>query len=187
MEWLAIEQATKTGRYQLDNGNAGGEPAVPEWMRAEVAEVFETMEVLLGTLGFPIFEPAADHVAVGQSVFVCRRGGADARGVYNEEGFVVLKGSIARRDMTTSAQDTVGPRREEMISSGALAPTKSGYRFVKDVPFSTPTHAIVGNVLRITAQRSIITLSRNVAGVVIGVGATPTTDQTSDVNLESCP
>ncbi len=49
------------------------------------------------------------------------------------------------------------------------------------------THAIVGNVLRITAQRSIITLSRNVAGVVIGVGATPTTDQTSDVNLESCP
>lgn len=41
--------------------------------------------------------------------------------------------------------------------------------------------------LRITAQRSIITLSRNVAGVVIGVGATPTTDQTSDVNLESCP
>ncbi|MCC6907176.1 MAG: hypothetical protein IT430_04475 [Phycisphaerales bacterium] len=49
------------------------------------------------------------------------------------------------------------------------------------------THAIVGNVLRITAQRSIITLSRNVAGAVIGVGATPTTDQTSDVNLESCP
>ncbi len=49
------------------------------------------------------------------------------------------------------------------------------------------THAIVGNVLRITAQRSIITLSRNVAGVVIGVGATPTTDQTSDVNLEICP
>lgn len=49
------------------------------------------------------------------------------------------------------------------------------------------THAIVGNVLRIMAQRSIITLSRNVAGVVVGVGATPTTDQTSDVNLESCP
>jgi len=49
------------------------------------------------------------------------------------------------------------------------------------------THAIVGSVLRITAQRSIITLSRNVAGVVVGVGATTTTDQTSDVNLESCP
>lgn len=141
LEWLAIEQATKTGRYQLDNGNAGGEPAVPEWMRAEVAEVFETMEVLLGTLGFPIFEPAADYIAGGQSVFVCRRGGADARGVYNEEGFVVLKGSIARRDMTTSAQDTVGPRREEMISSGALVAVKGGYRFVRDVPFSTPSAA----------------------------------------------
>ena len=49
------------------------------------------------------------------------------------------------------------------------------------------THAIVGNVLRITVQRSIITLSRNVAGVVVGVGPTPTTNQTSDVNLESCP
>lgn len=49
------------------------------------------------------------------------------------------------------------------------------------------THAIVGSVLRITVQRSIITLSRNVAGVVIGVGATPTSSTTSDVNLESCP
>ncbi len=49
------------------------------------------------------------------------------------------------------------------------------------------THAIVGSVLRITVQRSIITLSRNVAGVVIGVGATSTTSTTSDVNLESCP
>ena len=49
------------------------------------------------------------------------------------------------------------------------------------------THAIVGTVLRITVQRSIITLSRNVAGVVIGVGATSTTSTTSDVNLESCP
>ncbi len=49
------------------------------------------------------------------------------------------------------------------------------------------THAIVGSVLRITAQRSIVTLSRNVAGVVIGVGATSTTSTTSDVNLESCP
>ncbi len=49
------------------------------------------------------------------------------------------------------------------------------------------THAIVGSVLRITAQRTIVTLSRNVAGVVIGIGATPTSSTTSDVNLESCP
>lgn len=41
LEWLAIDKASKAGRYQLDNGNAGGEPNVPEWMQADVAEVFD--------------------------------------------------------------------------------------------------------------------------------------------------
>lgn len=141
LEWLAIEKATHAGRYQLDNGNSGGEPNVPEWMRSDVAEVFETAEVLLGTLGFPIFEPPANRAPDAEHTFFCKRGGADARGVYNEEGFVVLKGSIARRDLTSSSHDTVGPKREELIGAGVLAPAKDGYRFERDMAFSTPSAA----------------------------------------------
>ncbi|MCW5757988.1 MAG: GIY-YIG nuclease family protein [Phycisphaeraceae bacterium] len=141
LEWIAIDKANIAGRYQLDNGNAGGEPNVPEWMQADVAEVFETAEVLLNTLGFPIFEPAANRAAEADSMFYCRRGGADARGVYNEEGFVVLKGSLARRETTSSSHDMVEPKREELIGSGVLAPAKDGYRFERDMAFSSPSAA----------------------------------------------
>lgn len=141
LEWIAIDKATIAGRYQLDNGNAGGEPNVPEWMQADVAEVFETAEVLLNTLGFPIFEPAANRSAEADAVFFCKRGGADARGVYNEEGFVVLKGSLARRETTTSSHDTVEPKREELIGSGVLVAVKEGYRFERDMAFSSPSAA----------------------------------------------
>ncbi|KAA0213813.1 MAG: GIY-YIG nuclease family protein [Leptolyngbya sp. PLA3] len=141
LEWLAIEKASLAGRYQLDNGNAGGEPSVPEWMQSDVAEVFETAEVLLGTLGFPIFEPPANRSPDADRVFTCKRGGADARGVYNEEGFVVLKGSIARMELTSSSYDTVGPRREELIDAGVLVADKHGYRFERDMAFNTPSAA----------------------------------------------
>lgn len=141
LEWIAIDKANIAGRYQLDNGNAGGEPNVPEWMQADVAEVFETADVLLNTLGFPIFEPAANRAAEADAVFYCKRGGADARGVYNEEGFVVLKGSLARRETTSSSHDMVEPKREELIGSGVLAPAKDGYRFERDMAFSSPSAA----------------------------------------------
>jgi len=42
-------------------------------------------------------------------------------------------------------------------------------------------------VLRITAQRSIVTFSRNTDGFLIGVSGAPTTDQISDVTVETCP
>lgn len=141
LEWLAIDKATKAGRYQLDNGNSGGEPNVPEWMQADVAEVFETAEVLLNTLGFPVFEPAASRTTDADDIFYCKRAGADARGVYNEEGFVVLKGSVARRETTTSSHDMIEPKREELVGSGVLVSTREGYRFERDMAFSSPSAA----------------------------------------------
>jgi len=141
LEWMAIEKTKRAGRFELDNGNAGIKPTMPEWMAADVAEVFETADVLLSTLGFPVFEPAAEQKADVEHVFYCRRGGVEARGVYNEEGLIVLKGSIARRETTESSHDTVEPKREELISSGVLTGTPEGYRFERDWPFSSPSAA----------------------------------------------
>lgn len=141
LEWMTIDRAKKAGRFRLDNLNAGSRPTVPEWMQADVAEIFETAEVLLSTLGYPIFEPSASAVAEETDVFSCRRGGADARGVYAEDGFVVLRGSTARRDPGLSTHDSVEHRRKELVASGVLTPIQEGYRFERDWPFGTPSAA----------------------------------------------
>jgi hypothetical protein len=140
LEAWAIAKAKRSGRYVLESDKAG-EPTVPEWMRDDVASVFETTEVLLGALGFPIFEAAAGTNTDEQDYFFCKRGGANARGVFNEEGFVVLAGSIARRDPSLSSHDSVEPRREELLGSGVIAACKEGYRFERDWVFGTPSAA----------------------------------------------
>lgn len=141
LEWTAIDRAKQAKRYRLNNGNAGGQPAVPEWMRSDVAEVFDTAEVLLNALGYPIFEPLAGTAILATNTFHCRRGGAEARGVYTEEGFVVLKGSTTRRDPSLSTSGSVDETCRRMLSAGALSEIKDGYRFEGDFLFSTPSAA----------------------------------------------
>lgn len=142
LEFLAIAKARHAGRYELDNGNAGGEPVMPEWMRADVLEVFETAEILLGSLGYPVFEPpAASPSRSDVHVFFCRRGGAEARGVYNEDGFVVLAGSNARPDMLDSAGASLRSQREKLIDSGAILVNGLSMKFQRDTVFPSPSTA----------------------------------------------
>lgn len=142
LEFLAIAQAKQAGRYQLDNLNSGGEPVMPEWMRADVLEVFETAEILLGSLGYPVFEPpAASSTRPDVHLFYCRRGGAEARGVYNEDGFVVLAGSVARVDMVDSASASLRGQREDLIDSGAIILDGSSMTFQRDTVFASPSTA----------------------------------------------
>lgn len=141
LEWMSIEKAIGAGRYQLENATAGSRPQLPESIRSDVADMFETTEVLLGTLGFPIFEPVGGDAADAKEVFYCKRGGAQAKGVFNNNGFVVLQGSLARVEPSLSTHDTIEPRREALLGSGVLSPTKGGYRFERDWAFPTPSAA----------------------------------------------
>ena len=57
LEWFAIAEATKAGRYSLENGNTGSQPYTPAPLQADCHEIHETAATLLATLGQPIFEP----------------------------------------------------------------------------------------------------------------------------------
>lgn len=141
LEWLSIAQASKAGRYCLDNGNAGIQPTVPEWMTADVEEVFETADALLSALGFPIFEPLVAPDEPEELVFYCTRSSADARGIYTEEGFVVFAGSKIRLDMTPSARDWLPAKRKALLDEGVLIEENGELRFVRDHVFGTPSAA----------------------------------------------
>src|SRR3546814_13265719 len=64
------------------------------------------MRSLLATLGYPVFQPLARSEVVEQpdEVFSSRASEADARGLYTEEGFVVLAGSSRRLNTVPSFQ-----------------------------------------------------------------------------------
>ena len=53
LEWFAIGQATKAGRYSLENGNTGARPHTPAPLEADCHDIHETAATLLATLGQP--------------------------------------------------------------------------------------------------------------------------------------
>ncbi|WP_133478783.1 GIY-YIG nuclease family protein [Cognatilysobacter segetis] len=146
LEWLSLQRAGQVGRYALDNGNTGARPHTPAPLQADCAEIHETLRVLLATLGHPLFEELskkAERSAVGSApaeddIYRCIRRGAEARGQYTEEGFVVLKGSTGPLQTTPSYKHSA---REKLLRQGAITVQGDQIRFERDVLFQTPSGA----------------------------------------------
>lgn len=146
LEWWAIAEATKAGRYSLENGNTGSQPYTPAPLLADCHEIHETAATLLATLGQPIFEPLTNApTAKGAAeLFYCKGSGADGVGEYTAEGFVVLKGSRGRLENVASIQGSSSERfREKLLTEGILAREGGGVVFTRDYLFSSPSMAAV--------------------------------------------
>ena len=147
LEWRSIAAVREAGRYADENGTAGGEPHTPPPLRAECDELFETIGPLLATLGHPMFEPVvrratqpAASSAAEAALYFCDRGGADGKGEYTSEGFVVLAGSNGSIE-TPDYADRVRKTREELLDSSAAVARDGRFLFLEDHLFSSPSTA----------------------------------------------
>ncbi len=147
LEWLAIAEATKAGRYSLENGNAGSQPYTPAPLQADCFEIHETASTLLATLGQPIFEPlvaASREQAGAKELFYCKGPDVSGVGEYTAEGFVVHKGSTARVGNVPSIQGTSQERfRQQLVTDGVLHLSGNHYVFTRDYLFSSPSTAAI--------------------------------------------
>lgn len=148
LEWLAIAEATKAGRYGLENGNTGSQPYTPAPLQADCHEIHETAATLLATLGQPIFEPLTSAPTAKGIVelFYCKGSGADGVGEYTTEGFVVHKGSKGRAEIVPSIQGTSHERmRSQLMTEGVLTEIAGSAGsllvFTRDHLFSSPSTA----------------------------------------------
>ncbi len=148
LEWLAIAEATKAGRYGLENGNTGSQPYTPAPLQADCHEIHETAATLLATLGQPIFEPLTSAPTAKGIVelFYCKGSGADGVGEYTTEGFVVHKGSKGRAEIVPSIQGTSHERmRSQLMTEDVLTEiagsSGSLLVFTRDHLFSSPSTA----------------------------------------------
>jgi hypothetical protein len=144
LEWYCLHAVRKAGRYSDENSNSGSKPHTPPPLEADCMEVFETGQSLLATLGHPLFEPLARKAVGGeeQDLLFCRASDSDARGIYTEEGFVVLKGSSGRRENVRSIRGTAAERfRNRLIESGVIKIEGDRAVFTKDHLFSSPSMA----------------------------------------------
>lgn len=153
LEWHCLQATRKAARYTDENGNAGTKPYTPAPLAAECLEIFETGQTLLSTLGYPVFDPVAVRLSPVQPVaapapieaqedlFFCRSSGADGRGLYTQEGFVVLAGSIGRKENVPSLDDSLIRFRNRLLETGVTREDGENIIFQKDHLFRSPTAA----------------------------------------------
>ena len=143
LEWYCIDQIASAGRYQLENGNRASRPFIPEPLEADVLDAFDVMRTLLGTLGFVPFEPPAQMPSQSPvTVYSVRGPDAQGQGRLTDDGFVVLRGSICRRDSVESASTQVASLRQPLLDADVIGEDDEGrLAFFEDYTFGSPSSA----------------------------------------------
>ncbi len=139
LEWYCIQNVNEIGRFTLDNDQIPSKPFVTEAMEADLLDAFETLSVLVSTLGYPVFEPIIKTESVEK--FFCKGKEAEGTGELVEDGFVVRAGSIARVEIVPSAVESVSALRKKLLDSGVLVEQDGHLRFTQDYLFNTPSGA----------------------------------------------
>ncbi len=140
LEWHAHDVATKISRYKLENGNTPPKPHISEPVEADLLDHFDTISVLVSTLGYPAFDQV--NKPKQKELLHCKNKKAHATGEYIEDGFIVFKGSIANLEFTKSAHAFLKTTQESLIEDGTLERIDDKtLKFTKDHVFNSPSTA----------------------------------------------
>lgn len=104
----------------------------------------DSIRTLQGTLGYPLMEAPSNAAAVQpEEILRCTAKTANARGIFNNEGFTVLAGSICVAEPTASAKNSKIPsERKRLLEQGVITIQPNGQaRFVKEHVFRSPSGA----------------------------------------------
>jgi len=146
LEYLAIKEARRLGWYLIENKGIPNKTHVLEPMEADLLDAFETIKILLSTLGYGLFDELDSQE---KDIFYINSVGVKATGEYTDDGFVILKGSEARIKESKSLYGRVSDIRIRLLNDGTIK--KKGeekFVFEKNYKSSSPSSAsdlIIGN------------------------------------------
>ena len=161
LESRVIAAIRGAGRAKLVNGTEPPFKGLPEPEIADMERVLDEIEVLLPVLGFDILRPAGQEAGAASApppkaepgkrfmanvegpVFTFRESGADAKAREANGEFVVLAGSLAKRQEVPSCGEGLKRRRAQLVADGVLEATDDGkfLRFTADAAFDSPSGA----------------------------------------------
>ncbi|OYD07275.1 GIY-YIG nuclease family protein [Paludifilum halophilum] len=140
LESHAYRQLEEKKRYEVINHTVPTQPYVSEPDMADLYDHFDTIKVLLSTLGYPVFEDLKKPKE--REIFYCERAGFVGKGQYTSEGFVVLSGTQMPKDTVKSVEGTRIPKVRQRLVEGAIVRDKGDhYLFTENHLFSSPSAA----------------------------------------------
>ena len=134
----------KAARVHPVNGTQPDLGRLPEAEKADMEGFLSEVEVLLPVLGFDLLRSGPDPGGGPQPpIFRFSQAGTSASAQEAGGEFLVLAGSRARVKEVKSCPKGVRALRRQLVEDGALLKEPDGrhYRFVRDVPFGSPSGA----------------------------------------------
>lgn len=140
LEHSAYIKANLAKRYFI-NQNIPTRSPVTEAREADLTDLMETINILLTSLGYPIFTELVSNIETEintNQIFYTTYRESNAKGIYTNEGFVVLKGSVI-----SPREETKGFRMnhllEDLTKIGIIDPNGI---FTEDHLFNSPSTAV---------------------------------------------
>lgn len=153
LESRIISLAGNSGRFLLDNTDRPSTPSLPRSDVASMEEYVEPIKIVLSSLGYPVLEPLVaskmdpeksidtTKIAVNDILFTFSGQSFSAKGVWSDEGFIVLADSVVARDVAPSTPKHIQERREAALADGSVAEANGSLRVMRDSLFKSPSAA----------------------------------------------
>lgn len=138
LEFSLHDEAVEANRYKIFNSNVPTKPAISEAEIAVMSEFSTNLKLLVGALGFRIFEKLTKSLTSKQDKYrIDAARGAVATGIMTTEGFVVFKGSKIASTEVPSMPESFKKKRAQIISEKVVI----DFEFTQDYLFSSPSTA----------------------------------------------
>ncbi len=143
LENRLYEIAKKANRYKIENTIIPTQSSISEPDRAEMEEFIENIMMLVNTLGHKVFDEKREFTSKQKhEIFSIKaKRGAEARGIFTSEGFVVFEGSKAAKSVVPSMPQSFLNLRQKLIDKNLLKEKDDCFEFPEDYIFSSPSSA----------------------------------------------
>lgn len=142
MEFEAIALAKRADTHHLENSQLGHRTQLPPPLRADCEEFFETIQVLISTLGHDFLEePRSKETTSTSELLSIAAARGTATGTYAATGLTVFAGSTAVPASNSTAHQSVRIAQDRLLEQGVLIMAGDLYSFAKNHMFKTPSGA----------------------------------------------
>jgi len=153
LEWLCHSKAVVANRCIIENGNVPNKPHTPESTEADLYDNYETIELLVATMGLPIFQSLAESKSTAELtgnvtperpnadlLFTLKSKVLAASGRYTQDGFIVLAGAVCAKP-EDEYKHWYPKVRQQLIMDGILKESGEVHVLSQDTLFTSPSAA----------------------------------------------
>ncbi len=141
LEHIAVDNAKESNRFETENLTAPSKPFVTESMEADLLDSFDTIKILLSTLGFPVYDKIGKEQITSKELLFLNGRNVKAEGDLIDDGFVVFKGSQAKKETVPSCHEYLINLRQKLLLNEIIVEKNGSFEFAQDYVFNSPSTA----------------------------------------------